>query len=207
MTITKACWTAFIAFSIAVVVLLAGADSAGGATTLANPEELADPGWYERQLARAQVPTPDLAVRIEERRCREARAEICAFPSKLLIVMPWDGWLWTAEYRDDPIYDYSRRLDRAGFMHELGHIWDFAVKRTRAETRSYRRLLAQVLGYRASRWKRWDWRLFEPAADAYAHCALWPERRRTPPGGNEYGLYKPSLEQHRAVCRRIARAA
>lgn len=91
-------------------------------------------------------------------------------------------------------------------MHELGHIWDFSVKRTRAETRSYRRPFAQLLGFQAKRWKRWGWRLFEPFADAYAHCALWPNRRRTPPGGGGYGLYKPSLREHRAVCRWIARA-
>jgi hypothetical protein len=97
------------------------------------------------------------------------------------------------------------RLPRMVLYHELGHVYDMLVLHG-AERSEFRRLLH--IGHRG--WFRGSVPPAELFADAYARCARYGPNhsggRFANPTRSVYG-YRPTLRQHRAVCRLIARAA
>jgi hypothetical protein len=143
-------------------------------------------GSYHRWLHRARVPLVRGRITIIRRGCpHRPRFAGCVFTNRprRLYLRP------------------GARSPRHVYYHELGHVFDLRVMRNK-HRRAFKRVMH--LGHR-----RWWGGVSPPAelfAEAYAACAHYGRVRRERVGLSAY-TYRPTLHQHRAACRLIARAA
>jgi hypothetical protein len=167
------------ASAIAAIVLSAGAQKAAAAVVALDPSGAQS--IYQRDADRALAPTPDTVVTVYRSNCpdeRVASGRGCTYP---------DGRIYL-----------PGAYDPEGFLHELGHQFDYATQADQQLRPSFQALIRE----RSRGWRGGANPPAEQFAEAWRWCAEYRADQRMP---SEYDLgyaYQP----RRGACAAIAAA-
>jgi len=180
---------------IALTVSLALAAPASARTTLVGPD-VPTTALYQSFIDTAQAPSPDISVPLVLRDCDEESLTCMTWVGGgVKIYYPDLGYFWTEPNRSD-----ADRLEfRTLFLHEVGHVLDWAHRHDNgARYAWHRRKFMRVMGLEGRWWSKTDVAPGEEFADAYAYCATGLTPDTSPYEG--YRVYHPTPRQYSAVC-------
>lgn len=167
-----------------IVILIAlAAPASADAATVAAAEDGTPDRPYQAWIDSAKIPTPSVTVTITERSPMSCGEPACAYPGA-----PANP---TAYY----IEGEPKHLTRGVFLHELGHVADFA-----ALDDSERQRWIEISGVYERPWWSGPNASAEKFAESYQLCATGrtPMLARHVQGGYNYRV---TPQQHRQICR------
>jgi hypothetical protein len=149
--------------------------------------------WNWARAASVNVPLPDERITLSDGHDPEY------LPEFKMLLLPSVG---RGKYQE------SYRQERYLFLHELGHVYDFANLRPADRTR-FKRAVGTSCAWRAKRCRSWNWSNESVAdvspsemfAEMYAACALGLTRLQVDEQRfYSYGWMPPLLVDQRALC-------